>query len=187
MSSWWGTIFDKSHREGHYNGSHYFIQKELFYGSGGYSVGYHQGGHYFCKGSQVSIWSFFYRIMTWGLLFYGGGGHFTLLHQHTTKPTNVLCARSNQSLHANSLDSWGPKASSCLGWSLSSQVIQAIFVMSFLKNKIHLLYLFFFFFFFFFLWNIYCTCSHHIPTMISWSVNLSYKIAITDKPQRWSV
>ena len=35
-----------------YNGSHYFIQKELFYGPGGYSMGYHQGGHYFCKGSQ---------------------------------------------------------------------------------------------------------------------------------------
>ena len=51
MSSWWGAIFDKSHREGHYNESHYFIQKELFYGPGGYSMGYHQGGHYFCKGS----------------------------------------------------------------------------------------------------------------------------------------
>ena len=59
MRSWWGggggAIFDKSHGEGHYNGSHYFIQKELFYGRGRYSMGYHQGGHYFCKGSQVSI------------------------------------------------------------------------------------------------------------------------------------
>ena len=176
-----GNIWQISSR-GH-NGSHYFIQKELFYGAGGYSMGYHQGGHYFCKGSQYFLekGSFFYRIITWGLLFYGGGGgHFTLLHQHTTKPINVLCAQSNQSIHANSLDSLGPKASSCPGWSLSSQVIQAIFVMSLLKNKIHLLYLFFF--------SVeYLLCSHHIPTMISWSVNLSYKIAITDKPQSWSV
>ena len=84
-----GAIFDKSHREGHYNGSHYFIQKELFYGPGGYSMGYHQGGHYFCKGSQYFLekGSFFYRIMTWGLLFYGGSLYFvTQAHNKTCAP-----------------------------------------------------------------------------------------------------
>ena len=33
MSSWWGTIFDKSHREVIIMGD-YFIQKELLYGPG---------------------------------------------------------------------------------------------------------------------------------------------------------
>ena len=96
MSSWWGAIFDKSHPEGHYNGSHYFIQKELFYGPGGYSMGYHQGGHYFCKGSQYFLekGSFFYRIMTWGLLFYGGGvGGVTLLcYTSTQQNQQMSCA-----------------------------------------------------------------------------------------------
>ena len=99
MSSWWGggwgAIFDKSHREGHYNGSHYFIQKELFYGPGGYSMGYHQGGHYFCKGSQYFLekGSFFYRIMTWGLLFYGDGGWVILLCYISTQQNQQMsCA-----------------------------------------------------------------------------------------------
>ena len=52
MRSWWGAIFDRSH---HYNGSHYFIEKELLFGRGRYSMGYHQGGHYFCKGSQYFL------------------------------------------------------------------------------------------------------------------------------------
>ena len=79
MRSWWGAIFDRSHREGHYNGSHYFIEKELFYGRGRYSMGYHQGVIIFI--SAVSIFflekgSFFLQnndlriVILWG----GGGG-----------------------------------------------------------------------------------------------------------------
>ena len=63
-------------------------RQELFYGPGGYSMGYHQGGHYFCKGSQYFLekGSFFYRIMTWGLLFYRGSLYFvTPAHNKTNK------------------------------------------------------------------------------------------------------
>ena len=55
ISFWWGPIFDKSHREVIIMGVIILYRQEFFYGRGHYSMGYHQGGHYFCKGSQYFL------------------------------------------------------------------------------------------------------------------------------------
>ena len=65
-------------------------------------MGYHQGGHYFCKGSQYFLekGSFFYRIMILGLSFYEGSLYFVKpAHNKTNKcPVRLVLSESSRQL-----------------------------------------------------------------------------------------